>query len=236
MGNAQIFYRECKKICSERIKGLGFKAYKMHYYRVIDKSVQMFCFYAYGGRREVRFDIRPLGHQYMSREWEGELWLNDFVPDLDVEILLADNDIESTERYFAQKICDALENIILSGFEMIRTTEDAYCLKRFWLENCMLKHSVSIKYIYEDYMWYLQLGQYEKAKNLLLRDIDVWKRENNIVSEQDITDENDMIIYRNLMRPVHQWCEKDDKEIEKEIKRLETQNLEILKWKNELQM
>lgn len=234
MGNARIFYRECQKICSEKIKILGFKVYKTHYYRVIDKSVQMFCFYGYGSRRDVRFDIRPLGHQYMSREWDGELWLSDFIPKLNMEILFADNDIESTERYFARKICDALENIILSGFEMIRTTEDAYCLKRFWMEDCMPKSAMLSKYIYEDYMWYFQLGRYEEAKNILLKDIDVWKRENNVVSEQDIMDEDELIIYRNLMRPIHQWCEKDEKEIENEIKRFEIQNLEILKWKNKL--
>lgn len=231
MGDAKIFYRECKKICSEKLKILGFKSYKTHYYRVVDKSVQMFCFYAYGGRREVRFDIMPLGNEYMSRDWDGPLWLTSFIPWEDIEILIYDNnssnDVETREKFFARKICDALNEVVLSGFEIANTTEDAYCLKRFWLEDCMKS---PIQYIYEDYMWYFQLGQYEKAKKMLLGNLNNWKKENNIRLECDIKDEYDMTSYRNLMRPIQQWCKKSDEEIKNEIKRLEIQNLEILKW------
>ena len=56
------------------------------------------------------------------------------------------------------------------------------------------------------------------------------KKENNIRLECDIKDEYDMTSYRNLMRPIQQWCKKSDEEIKNEIKRLEIQNLEILKW------
>lgn len=41
---------------------------------------------------------------------------------------------------------------------MIRTTGDAYCLKRLWMEDCMPKSAISSKYIYEDYMGPMMLG------------------------------------------------------------------------------
>lgn len=232
MRNAQIFYRECKAICSKRIKSLGFRSSKMHYYRVVDKSVQSFCFYAYGGRREIRFDIQPLGYSYMTREWDGSLWLSDYIPTLKKIALISDGEVGELERDFANIVCHALDNVVLSGFEMANSTEASYCLKRFWLEDCLKGAGQTSGHIYEDYMWYLQLGAYQKAKELLLNTVRVWKEQNGINDDSEIVDENELISYKNLMRPVRQWCEKSDEEIKSEIKKLENRNLEILRWPN----
>ncbi len=222
MNSTQEYYLKCGQNNSEKLKKLGFKKYKHFYYRVIDHTVQSFCFYAAHGYRDIRFDIIPLCHTYMSKDIDGTMW-GYFFESNDIDNVLYQEPI-SNVCYWVDKVSDCLANHILPGFEIASTTENGYFLKRFIKENCPAKNHYD-KNIFEDYMWYFQLGKYREGMELLYANLEEWK------TQHDLSQEYERISYENLLVPINQWCDKSDDEIKKAILENEKKNLSLLGYR-----
>ena len=214
----QLYYKAYKKECDPIAKQLGYKIYRNFYYRVVDHVLQICNFYGESSWHEVRFDLVPLGQSGISRTWEGRLWSYSFEP---YQECISFESKTITE--WAKKSSSFVKDLLFPSFEEVKTTEDAYYLMRFWYENC--PSGIQHKTIYQDKMWYLQLGNYDAARRLVYERIAEWDREHAVMTDDD------KLVRRNLTIPIRKWCEKSDDEIKQMLKETEEENLERLKWK-----
>ena len=205
---------------------LGYKAYRNSYYRVVDHTLQIVSIYAWQGHRDARFDIIPMCTPYLCREGEGSLWGDMFEPVVYHNGLRFSVAEPEDILYWIEKVSHRITDVVLPSLEMAMTTADAYCLKRFWKENCPIGlRRTENTLLYEDYRWWLQLGQYQRVRELLYKDLELWKQ------THDLANEYERISYENLMGPIKLWCEKSDAEIKQMIEENERRNLRELKWK-----
>lgn len=222
------FYSSCRKKCDPLLFPLGFKGYKQHYYRVINKVIQRVDFVKIGAYRyKICFDFSPLCGKKVYREDEGYFDGNMIItPQYFNEQGIQKFYEEPTEPdYWIEKFYHILDENIIPWFELGSNSDNALCIMKYLRENCPLNRKEygrkSFLPIEKVYFFYAQENKYEKFEELFDEYI-----ENYLMKTYPQYNLKDLAPYQFI----EEYRGKTQEEVEQILKINEAINLKELKW------